>query len=393
MICLETQHFKLNRLFLLAIGLWPHEKSMLAQIQFIILFGILTTFIAFQFTTFITSNCTTDLIIKVLSSAFFFICLAIKYNSFWINADTIRFSLEQLQHACNELTNRNEIAIIEKYSRIGKFQTTAIAIFGMFSISAFLIMSIWPHILGAIQPMNISRSRPAMQIPTEYFVDQEKCSYLILLHTTAASCIGATAMVATGTMLIAYLKHICGMLSIASYRIEKAMAINMQQNINQEKIIIIYKGIICAVDIHRKATKFSQVLIKSFEGSFFFLIAAGMVCLSSTLVQIALYNDTVEQLLLPLMFISVLYIYMFLSNYTAQEVTDHNEYVFATVYNVQWYMAPLHIQKMMLFLLQKGTKAFHIILGGIFIASMESAATLMGTSISYFTVLYSTWQN
>ncbi|XP_071638120.1 odorant receptor 49b-like isoform X2 [Temnothorax longispinosus] len=353
MICLETQHFKLNRLLLLAIGLWPHEKSKLAQIQFIVLFGILTTFIAFQ----------------------------------------MRFSLEQLQHACNELTNRNEIAIIEKYSRIGKFQTTAIAIFGMFTISTFLIMPIWPHILGTILPMNTSRSRPAIQISTEYFVDQEKCSYLILLHTTAALCIGTTAMVATGTMLIAYLKHICGMLSIASYRIEKAMAINMQQNINQEKIIIIYKGIICAVDIHRKATKFSQVLIKSFEGSFFFLIAAGMVCLSSTLVQIALYNDTVEQLILPLMFISVLYVYMFLSNYTAQEVTDHNEYVFATVYNVQWYMAPLPIQKMMLFLLQKGTKAFHIILGGIFIASMESAATLMGTSISYFTVLYSTWQN
>jgi len=28
----------------------------------------------------------------------------------------------------------------------------------------------------------------------------------------------------------------------------------------------------------------------------------------------------------------------------------------------------------MLFLLQKGTKAFHLILGGIFVASMESAA-------------------
>ena len=39
-------------------------------------------------------------------------------------------------------------------------------------------------------------------------------------------------------------------------------------------------------------------------------------------------------------------------------------------------MAPLHIQKMTLFLLQKGTKAFHLILGGIFVASMESAATV-----------------
>ncbi|XP_018361495.1 PREDICTED: uncharacterized protein LOC108760192 [Trachymyrmex cornetzi] len=152
-------------------------------------------------------------------------------------------------------------------------------------------------------------------------------------------------MVATGTMLIAYLKHICGMFSIASFRIKKAMAINMQ-DVNEEKMVIIYKRIVS-------------------------------------------YNS-IEQLVLPLMCLSALYIYMFLSNYTAQNITDHNEYVFATVYNVEWYMAPLQIQKIMLILLQKGTKAFHLMLGGIFIASMESAATLMGTSISYFTVLYST---
>jgi len=45
-------------------------------------------------------------------------------------------------------------------------------------------------------------------------------------------------------------------------------------------------------------------------------------------------------------------------------------------YNVQWYTAPLHIQKMMLFLLQRSTKAFHLILGGVFVASMESAASV-----------------
>jgi len=38
----------------------------------------------------------------------------------------MKFSLEQLQHACNELKNKNEIAIIEKYGRIGKNQTIAI---------------------------------------------------------------------------------------------------------------------------------------------------------------------------------------------------------------------------------------------------------------------------
>ncbi|XP_011065845.1 PREDICTED: uncharacterized protein LOC105152964 [Acromyrmex echinatior] len=137
-------------------------------------------------------------------------------------------------------------------------------------------------------------------------------------------------MTATGTMLIAYLKHICGMFSIASFRIKKAMAINMQQDVNEEKMVIIYKRMICAIDIHRKATEFSQVFIKSFEGSFFCLIAASMVCLTSTLVQIISYNST-GQLVLQLIYITGHYMYMFLSNYTAQDITDHNEYVFATV--------------------------------------------------------------
>ncbi|XP_025073948.1 uncharacterized protein LOC105426777 [Pogonomyrmex barbatus] len=381
MICL-AQNFKLNRLLLLAIGLWPLQRSKFAQIQFIILFSILITFIAFQFTTFITSKCTIDLIINVLSSAFFFICLAIKYNSFWVNADIVKFSLERLQLTCNELKNKNEIAIIE---------ITYTILFGISSMFTFFTMSIWPCILDIIISMNNSWQRPTYQIiATEYFVDYDNYFYLILLHTNIALCIGTIAIVSTGTMLIMYLKHVCGMFSIASFRIQKAMMTNMLQNVNQQKKIQICKGIICAIDIHRKAIEFSQFLIKNFAGSFFCLIAAGMVCLSSSLVQVSSDNINIVQLIQSFMFIIILYIYMFLSNYTAQEITDHNEYVFTTVYNAQWYMAPLHIQKMMLFLLQKGTKAFYLILGGIFVASMESAATLMGTSISYFTVLYST---
>ena len=82
-------------------------------------------------------------------------------------------------------------------------------------ISIYLFLPIWPRIFDVILAINDSRSRSAIYIATEYFVDQENFSYLILLHTNAASCIGTTAMVATGTMLIAYLKHICGMFSIA----------------------------------------------------------------------------------------------------------------------------------------------------------------------------------
>jgi len=42
---------------------------------------------------------------------------------------------------------------------------------------------------------------------------------------------------------------------VYSYRIEKAMAINMLNNVYLKNEIIMYKEIIHAVDIHRKAIK------------------------------------------------------------------------------------------------------------------------------------------
>jgi len=45
-------------------------------------------------------------------------------------------------------------------------------------------------------------------------------------------------------------------------------------------------------------------------------------------------------------------------------------------YNVEWYVVPIYIQKIILFLLQKGTKEYHIVVGGLFVASMETMVTV-----------------
>jgi len=87
-------------------------------------------------------------------------------------------------------------------------------------------------------------------------------------------------------------------------------------------------------------------------------------------------------------------------------------------YNICWYTAPLSIQKLILFLLQRGSKTFTLNVGGLFQASLKCFASvktyyileyiqcntrinkikesillqLTSTSISYFTVIYSTQQ-
>ncbi|XP_070151629.1 uncharacterized protein [Polyergus mexicanus] len=384
MICLETQHFNINRILLLIIGLWPYQRSLLVELQLILLYGILMTFIVFQLTTFITAECTLDLIYKVLSSAFFYICFAIKYNSFWINADIIRTSLKQLQDVCNEITDNNEIAIIEKYGDKAKRITIAILFLGMFHQVTFTFIYIWPYIHHIMAFTNKSRLHSSEPIMTEYFTDQEKYRYLITLHRHAACCIGLLAMLTTGTMLLTYLQHTC-----AIYRIEHAMDILQKGYKNGQKSC---EEIIRAVNIHCKAMKLSNFLISNFSGSFFCLIAAGVLCSSCNLLRLVSFTGNIRQLILSLTNLIIHYVYLFVANYAGQEVTDHNDYLFAIVYNVRWYMAPIHIQKIILFLLQRGTKSFHLILGGVFVPSLQSAASIASASISYFTVFYSTRQ-
>ncbi|XP_011695544.1 PREDICTED: odorant receptor coreceptor-like [Wasmannia auropunctata] len=229
----------------------------------------------------------------------------------------------------------------------------------------------------------------------KYFFTSEKYFYFIVLHVNTVICIGGTTLVATGMMLVAYLKHVCGIFKIVSYRIEKAMRINMQENVSLKDELIIYKEIIYAVDIHRKAIKFSEFILSSFQGSHFCLIMVGVVCLSLNLygisVTASLGND-IEQCLVHLTIVSIIFIYMFLANYAGQEVIDHNDNVYSTAYNIRWYVAPLHVQRLILFLLQRGSKAVSLNLGGMFVMSLELFATLTKASISYFTVVYSMQQ-
>ncbi|XP_018312172.1 uncharacterized protein [Mycetomoellerius zeteki] len=93
-------------------------------------------------------------------------------------------------------------------------------------------------------------------------------------------------MVATGTMLISYLQHTCGMFKIASYRIKHALNNDIPQNTVIKNKILIIKGIICAVDIHRQAMKLSKHFITTFEIIMSCITGCLVVCFSFNMFRI-----------------------------------------------------------------------------------------------------------
>ncbi|KAH0948833.1 Or9e93 [Eciton burchellii] len=393
MICIESRFFHINRILLHVLGLWPYKQSKFTQLQSALYYTILTSFIAAQFAVFITSKCTPQIVIEILSTIFFFSICILKYNSYHSNLDAVKYLLELLQYTYDELKDKSEIAIIEKYWTIAKRNTKIFTLMLFCGILVCGCNTLLPCILRVSLPINESRPVLSLHIMTEYFIDQEKYFYLLVMHKEIASCIGVTAIVATGTMNMLYLQHACGMFIIASYRIKQAMmSINLQKN-NKENKNFVYMKIIYGIDMHRKAMRYVKLLMSSFNVHYFFLIAN--IVISASLISVRIYKGLIsgcnfEKLVSPILFLISLYMYMFYANKSAQEIIDHNNHIFVTICTVDWYIAPLYIQKLMLFLLQKSSKTFNIVIGGLFVGSLQGFATLINTTISYFTIMYST---
>ncbi|XP_026826036.1 uncharacterized protein LOC105287075 isoform X6 [Ooceraea biroi] len=390
-VYIVLQYFNLNRILLLIVGLWPYQRTKLVKFQLCLVFGIFVSFIPAQLTPLLTLECTVDLVIKILPPILIVIMFAIKYMSFIINARFVKQMMEQLQHICTNLTDENEIAIMKNYGNKTRTYTASLILYAFCNLIIFILLPFLPKIAGIILFINESQLHHTVYIMTEYFVDREKYFYLILLHMDAAVCIGAIAVIGIATMFVGYMKHACAMFKICSYRIKHAIMLETEST--QLRDDMIRKKIKCAVDIHRKGIEFSTFVISSFDWLFCLLIAIIVLCLSVDLFclfQTVSSGHNVEEFVVHFSCLSILLLYLFLANYAAQEIIDHYNHIFITAYSIQWYAASICIQKMILFLLQRGAKAFNLNIGGLFIGSLETAGMLLSTSVSYFTVLYST---
>ncbi|XP_039303700.1 uncharacterized protein LOC120357460 [Solenopsis invicta] len=390
MVCVKTQFFKFHRSLLLLLGLWPYEQTKLVQLQIILVFSMLISCVVYQFMALVFAEYTSSDFINIFSILLYFIMFVTSYNSFRFNINDIKWLLDYLQHICNELKDKDEIAIITKYGKIANYITALFILFHIFNNTVFLcVVSLLYHIDTALNESQLHHIKQSL-FP-DFFVISHNQVFLLMLYFVGATFIGGIALITIMTMLLVYLKYGCGMFRIASYRIEKAMTVNMLKNINFENKIIIYKKIIHAVDIHRKAIKFCTHAVTSFQGTLLCLIGISVICLSVNLYKIAgtKNENDIIQYYIHIVLIAGLFVFLFIINYTGQEMIDCNNHVMFTAYNIRWYIAPLHVQKLILFLLQSGSKVFNPAFGGIFTFSIAFFATLTKASFTYFSVMCS----
>ncbi|XP_072743880.1 uncharacterized protein [Anoplolepis gracilipes] len=390
MIILEDQYYDINQRLLIIAGLWPYQKWRFRIIPIIFFLTVLISYLIVQLATFVTSSFNINLVLTVFSQVLPCLIYILKYSSFLLNSRLVKECYERLRRDWITLKVPDEIDILRKYADITKLFTIIIIVLASLAIISFSLFQFLPNILDVALPLNESRKHHFV-FKAEYFIDQERYFYFILIHSLLATSMGGIGVISTGCMLAGYALHTCAMLKIASYRLEH-ITDKIPPGFNFKRDHIIRERIIAAVNIHRRALEFAEFMLSRFMLIYFILIGVGVLSLTINMFQLlhlAMLND-MNGTLGSIFFVISHFLYLFLANFLGQLITDHNTDVFNTTYTTQWYTVSVQAQKLLLLIMQRNTKNYYFVIGGVYVASLEGFATLASTSISYFTVIYST---
>ncbi|KAF3054374.1 Odorant receptor 313 [Nylanderia fulva] len=378
-----VQYYTLNRNLLSSLGLWPYDNFKVRQLRFILTLFIMVSFISSQLMKLFVSEYDLDLFIQIIPFNMIFITLVIKYITVYM-----REFQDRLQNNWNALIDNQEIEIIRKQAIIGKLFTQFLTIFACSALFVSFIIQYISILLDVIIPLNESRPRELL-FPVEYFIDQQKYFPILTILTGIGFIVSSMSALATESFSFVNALHAFGLFKVASYRMKHILLSQTNFQICTTKQYIISRHrIIAAVDFHRRAIEYSELLKRSFGPMYLMYF---VVLVSSTSINLfnllrALMSNRILHVFKSLIFIFIYILSVTLANYAGQKFIDYDTLVYQTICNMKWYDAPLKIQKLIFFLIQKTTKCYKVDAGGMFNPCFEGLATVFSMTISYFLV-------
>ncbi|XP_025263500.1 uncharacterized protein LOC112637626 [Camponotus floridanus] len=262
--------------------------------------------------------------------------------------------------------------------------------FGCGAMFSFFFLQYISMLLDIVIPINESRPRELV-FPAEYFIDEQKYFPIVTIHAGIGFFVIVMSIIATKSFSLANALHAFGLFEVASYRMKHILRKTDSQMCITKQYIILRHRIIAAVDFHRRAIEYSELLKASFGRTYLVLFVV-MVC--STSINLFNFSRTIssEKILdmIKCIFSIIVYVILItLGNYAGQKFIDYDTHYYRTICNTKWYNAPLKTQKLILFLIQKTTKCYKVDAGGMFSPCFEGLATSFSMTISYFMVLSS----
>ncbi|KYN43898.1 Putative odorant receptor 22c [Trachymyrmex septentrionalis] len=305
---------------------------------------------------------------------------------------------------------------MKSYAANGRRFSLIYSVYCFAAIIVFMSMSLIPHTLDIILPLN--ESRPILPpYRGYYFVDIREHFFQIFWHAIVAWEIVIAGIIAHDCLFVTYVEHVCSKFAITGFYYEHLFhdcknKMEIVSSLNSDDITIYSKRVAFLIRKHREALEYAQLLEDTFTIPFAMQILIVTIGMSITLLQITQDKSDILEATRYVFYIGGQLIHLFFLSFEGQRLIDHSLQIRDKMYNSFWYKASMKLQKIIILVMMKSLYPSFLSAGKVYIFSLQSftmvkqelsqmffriilitfdvlTLKVLQTSMSYFTVLAS----
>ncbi|EFN89950.1 Putative odorant receptor 22c [Harpegnathos saltator] len=329
-------------------GQWPYQRSRMRTFSFSMVILSIFSVIVPQIAKMFECDGDRQCLFPTVASFMLTSIALVKIYTCHFSRNKIRDLIDHLLVDWNLLKSPEEYEIMKSYTKNGRRYSLTYTLYCFITMYLFLSMSLIPHFLDVVLPLNESRPL-VMPHPAYYFVDDREYFYYIYWYSILSWEIVLFGVIAHDCLLVTYVEHVCGVFAIVG---------------------------------------FAQLLEDTFSLTLALQVVIITVLISITLMQITLQVNDMIGLIRYILYVVAQLIHLFCLSFEGQKLMDHSLQTREKIYNSRWYEVPIRTQKMLLFVMRRSIQP-SCISAGIYVFSMENFSMILQTSMSYFTVLAS----
>ncbi|XP_032665200.1 uncharacterized protein LOC116841413 [Odontomachus brunneus] len=242
-----------------------------------------------------------------------------------LNIPQIKTFTDRVFPDWERLQSSQEYEIMKTYVANAKWNICMYFAIAVMGTSTFVFVSLIPHILDVVLPLN--ESRPII-LPYEayYFVDERKYFVYIFLQGGIALHIILMALVAYDTMFMTFVEHICSIFAVAGFRCEHLVNkdVDIVKIVNNDLGDMHNKRMARCVKVHWAALEFAEHLEDTFSLDFGIELVLATIAMSITLYQVTLQSDDSLEAMRYVIYVIAQMVHLFIFCWEGQRLIDHS---------------------------------------------------------------------
>ncbi|XP_018358403.1 PREDICTED: uncharacterized protein LOC108758112 [Trachymyrmex cornetzi] len=222
----DAKHFKINKLLLSIIGLWPYQttftrtlKTTFATVAVIVMcapmVAIESIHIIYVFLFIFKHPNDLDHIIELLPTMSGAVSCGAKFASLIYHFEKFKDLFQQFRDDWTNVSKKAE-QIFRNYMEVSWRFTSTYTVWMATFVIGFALLPLVNPLLDVVSPLNITRPKKFIY-PAEMLVDHEKYYYILLTIMYYGYFMACVVTLAIDTIYFAFIEHACALFDILKY--------------------------------------------------------------------------------------------------------------------------------------------------------------------------------